>query len=215
MSEVISKAIPLLDELKYLGIHDERVLNVMGNIPRELFLPPTLTHKAWQNTALPIGQGQTLSQPYTVARMTQTLLAHCPVPVAEAKVLEIGTGSGYQTAVLAQLFGQVCSVERVNTLKFQAKRRLNHLDCHNVKLRYGDGWEGWPGQAPFACMIVTAAPATVPDALIEQLDMGGALLIPVGATEQQLTLLQTTAHGIEQQILEDARFVPLIQGALQ
>ena len=215
MTAPIAKALPLMQELQRLGISDTQVLDVMSQIPREVFLPPTLTHKAWENNALPIGQGQTLSQPYTVARMTELLLAHLPVPAASATVLEIGTGSGYQTTILAHLFGQICSVERINSLKFQAKRRLNHLDCHNVKLRYGDGWEGWASKGPYHAIIVTAAPKSVPEALLEQLCEGGCLLIPVGNEQQSLTLYKKENDTIQQTVIEKAKFVPLVPGELQ
>jgi protein-L-isoaspartate(D-aspartate) O-methyltransferase len=215
MSANIAKAKPLIQELQRLGISNTKVLDVMSQIPRELFLPPTLTHKAWENNALPIGQGQTLSQPYTVARMTELLLLHLPVPPPSATVLEIGTGSGYQTTILAHLFGQICSVERINNLKFQAKRRLNHLDCHNVKLRYGDGWAGWASKGPYHAIIVTAAPASVPEALLEQLGEGGCLLLPVGQEQQSLTLYKKEHDTIHKIVIEEAKFVPLVPGELQ
>ena len=126
------------------GIRHPDVLKVIANTPRELFLPEALQHKAYQNTALPIGQGQTISQPYIVAKMTELLLSN---PVKPNNILEIGTGSGYQSAILAQLFPQVFSVERIKSLQFQAKRRLQRLDLHNVKMKHGDGWEGWQAKA--------------------------------------------------------------------
>lgn len=149
-----------LAELIYQeGVRNQQVLTAIAATPRELFLPDALRHKAYQNTALPIGQGQTISQPYIVARMTELLLA---TPNPPSRVLEIGTGSGYQTAILAQLFNSVCSVERIKSLQFQAKRRMNQLDLHNISMKHGDGWKGWASKGPFDAIIVTAAASRVP-----------------------------------------------------
>ena len=158
---------PLIGQLIRQGIHDERVLAAMANVPREAFVDEAFAHQAWENMALPIGFGQTISQPYIVARMTEQLLIGKP-----NSVLEIGTGSGYQTAVLAQLVNHVYSVERIKTLQYQAKRRLQRLDLHNVSTRHGDGWAGWPTKAPFDAILVTAAAQVVPDALVQQLKVG-------------------------------------------
>jgi len=194
------------------GIHDERVLAAMANVPREAFVDEAFAHQAWENMALPIGFGQTISQPYIVARMTEQLLIGKP-----NSVLEIGTGSGYQTAVLAQLVNHVYSVERIKTLQYQAKRRLQRLDLHNVSTRHGDGWAGWPTKAPFDAIIVTAAAQVVPDALVQQLKVGGRLIIPVGETrgEQKLLLIEKTATQVRSEVLEAVRFVPLVHGELQ
>ena len=140
------------------GIVDKNVLEAIQKIPRHLFLDSGFEQYAYQDKAFPIGAGQTISQPYIVARMTELLLQD----KAPGKVLEIGTGSGYQTAILARLFPHVCSVERIKALQFQAKRRLQQLDLHNVSMKHGDGWQGWPSKAPFDSIIVTAAPAEVP-----------------------------------------------------
>ncbi|MFT6776765.1 MAG: protein-L-isoaspartate(D-aspartate) O-methyltransferase [Paraglaciecola sp.] len=191
------------------GISNTKVLTAIANTPRELFLPDALKHKAYQNTALPIGQGQTISQPYIVARMTELLLE------SENKaqnVLEIGTGSGYQTAVLAQLFENVYSVERIKTLQFQAKRRMNQLDLHNVKMKHGDGWLGWNSKGPYDAIIVTAAASSMPEKLYQQLNEGGRLIIPVGEENQQLHCITKRKDKLESKIIEGVRFVPLIAG---
>ena len=203
---------PLIGQLIRQGIHDERVLAAMANVPREAFVDEAFAHQAWENMALPIGFGQTISQPYIVARMTEQLLIGKP-----NSVLEIGTGSGYQTAVLAQLVNHVYSVERFKTLQYQAKRRLQRLDLHNVSTRHGDGWAGWPTKAPFDAIIVTAAAQVVPDALVQQPKVGGRLIIPVGETrgEQKLLLIEKNATQVRSEVLEAVRFVPLVHGELQ
>jgi len=200
---------PLLRQLIEQGIRDERVLAAMANVPRDAFVDEAFAHQAWENMALPIGFGQTISQPYIVARMTEQLLVNNP-----EKVLEIGTGSGYQTAVLAQLVKHVFSVERIKSLQYQARRRLQRLDLHNVSTRHGDGWGGWPTKAPFDAIIVTAAARIVPDALIHQLKEGGRLIIPVGENSQELLLIEKQGHRVTSEVLEMVRFVPLVHGEL-
>ncbi|MEZ7861873.1 MAG: protein-L-isoaspartate(D-aspartate) O-methyltransferase [Aeromonadaceae bacterium] len=202
---------PLIGQLIRQGIRDERVLAAMANVPREAFVDEAFAHQAWENMALPIGFGQTISQPYIVARMTEQLLMGSP-----NSVLEIGTGSGYQTAVLAQLVNHVYTVERIKTLQYQAKRRLQRLDLHNVSTRHGDGWAGWPTKAPFDAIIVTAAAPVVPEALVQQLKVGGRLIIPVGESrsEQQLLLIEKTSTRVRTERLEAVRFVPLVHGEL-
>lgn len=202
---------PLIGQLIRQGIRDERVLAAMANVPREAFVDEAFAHQAWENMALPIGFGQTISQPYIVARMTEQLLMGSP-----NSVLEIGTGSGYQTAVLAQLVNHVYTVERIKTLQYQAKRRLQRLDLHNVSTRHGDGWAGWPTKAPFDAIIVTAAAPVVPEALVQQLKVGGRLIIPVGESrsEQQLLLIEKGSTRIHTERLEAVRFVPLVHGEL-
>lgn len=199
----------LLMQLRQQGIRDERLLQAIEAVPRERFVDEALDHKAYENTALPIGSGQTISQPYTVARMTE-LLNLTPT----SRVLEIGTGTGYQTAILAHLVQHVCSVERIKGLQWQAKRRLKLLDLHNVSTRHGDGWQGWASRGPFDAIIVTAAPLEIPPALMEQLDDGGILVLPVG--EQTQTLKRIKRHGNEFAIdaVEAVRFVPLVKGEL-
>jgi protein-L-isoaspartate(D-aspartate) O-methyltransferase len=191
------------------GIKNVSVLNAVAATPRDLFLPDALRHKAYQNTALPIGQGQTISQPYIVARMTELLLESANAPKS---VLEIGTGSGYQTAILAQLFDKVFSVERIKNLQFQAKRRMNQLDLHNVAMKHGDGWQGWASKGPFDAIIVTAAASQIPAKLYEQLNHGGRLVIPVGEQSQQLHCITRNELEFEESIVESVRFVPLIAG---
>ena len=202
---------PLIGQLIRQGIRDERVLAAMANVPREAFVDEAFAHQAWENMALPIGFGQTISQPYIVARMTEQLLMGSP-----SSVLEIGTGSGYQTAVLAQLVNHVYTVERIKTLQYQAKRRLQRPDLHNVSTRHGDGWAGWPTKAPFDAIIVTAAAPVVPEALVQQLKVGGRLIIPVGESrsEQQLLLIEKTSTRVRTERLEAVRFVPLVHGEL-
>lgn len=216
MAVATSRSAQLLaQKLQQDGIKDAKVLAAISAIPRHLFVELVLAHKAYENTALPIGQGQTISQPYIVARMTELLLqAEEDCVWQPQKVLEIGTGSGYQTAILAQLFPQVCSVERIKSLQFQAKRRLQQLDLHNVSMKHGDGWLGWASKAPFDCIIVTAAPTQVPDALLHQLSEGGRLVIPVGAQEQVLRVYTRRQDEFPVIEVEAVRFVPLIPGEL-
>jgi len=199
----------LVARLAAEGIRNQAVLKVIEATPRHQFMPESLAHKAYENTALPIGNGQTISQPLMVATMTQLLLQHdCE------HVLEIGTGSGYQTAILAQLIGKVYSVERISSLQYQAKRRLKQLDLHNVMTRHGDGWEGWPSKAPFDGIIVTAAAREVPEKLLSQLADNGVMIIPVGTEQQTLYVIRRFGDNFEQQRIGDVRFVPLVEGAL-
>lgn len=200
----------LAQKLLVEGIKNQQVLRAIASSPRHIFVPEILAHKAYDNTALPIGQGQTISQPYIVAKMSELLLAD-GVPDS---ILEIGTGSGYQTSILAQLTPKVFTVERIKSLQWQAKRRLRTMDLHNVSMKHGDGWQGWQSKAPFQAIIVTAAPTEVPPALLEQLADGGRLIIPVGEQSQVLKLI--TRHGDEfkEQQIEAVRFVPLVPGAL-
>ena len=193
------------------GVRNMQVLQAVASTPRELFLPDALKHKAYQNTALPIGQGQTISQPYIVARMTELLLE---TELQPQSILEIGTGSGYQTAILAQLFKQVYSVERIKALQFQAKRRMNQLDLHNVAMKHGDGWQGWASKGPFDAIIVTAAASHMPMNLCSQLNDGGRLIIPVGEQTQQLHCVTRFGEEYETKIIEAVRFVPLVAGEI-
>ena len=199
----------LIQRLYEEGLSDAHVLEVIRRTPRHLFVDEALAHRAYEDTALPIGHNQTISQPYMVGRMTELLLAAGPLD----KVLEIGTGSGYQTAVLAQVVERVFSVERIQVLQERAKERLQALNLRNVVFRWGDGWEGWPALAPYNGIIVTAAAASVPQALLDQLAMGGRLVIPVGAgDEQQLMLIERQEQGFIRQVLDNVRFVPLLNG---
>ncbi|WP_455820146.1 protein-L-isoaspartate(D-aspartate) O-methyltransferase [Pseudomonas cerasi] len=199
----------LLAQLRQQGIDDERLLKAIEDVPRERFVDEAFEHKAWENTALPIGSGQTISQPYMVAKMT-SLLALTP----ESRVLEIGTGSGYQTAILAHLVEHVCSVERIKGLQWQAKRRLKQLDLHNVSTRHGDGWLGWPSRGPFDAIIVTAAPPEIPQALMSQLDEGGIMVLPVGEEQQVLQRIRRKGDEFIIDTVEAVRFVPLVKGDL-
>lgn len=199
----------LIQQLEELGITNKDVLRVISATPRHLFMPESLAHKAYENTALPIGNGQTISQPLMVATMTQLLMQHdCK------NVLEIGTGSGYQTAVLAQLIDKVFSVERIATLQYQAKRRMRQLDLHNVSMRHGDGWKGWRSKGPFDGIIVTAAASEIPQDLVDQLADGGVMIIPVGEQKesQSLVVMRRFGDSLEQQRIGDVRFVPLVKG---
>ena len=207
---VVSKRIQsLLDQLHQLGIRDERVLDALAQVPREKFIDEAFEHSAWENVALPIGMGQTISQPYMVARMTE-LLELTP----ESRVLEIGTGSGYQTAILAHLVHHVCSVERIKSLQWHARRRLKQLDLHNVSTRHGDGWQGWQARAPFDAIIVTAAPPEIPVALMSQLDEDGILVLPVGDDQQYLKRVHRRGGEFIIDTVEAVRFVPLVKGEL-
>ncbi len=204
-----TSALNLARKLYEAGIRNEPVLKAVANTPREQFLDPALGHKAYENTALPIGQGQTISQPYIVARMTEILLQNNPL-----KVLEIGTGSGYQAAILAQLVPQLCTVERIKSLQIQARQRLKRLDLHNIAFKYGDGWQGWPSKGPYDAIMVTAAASSIPEALLGQLADGGVLVIPVGEQTQQLLKVTCVAGQYNSEVIEMVRFVPLVNGEL-
>ena len=174
----------LAQKLHVEGITNPQVLQAIANSPRHIFIPEILAHKAYDNTALPIGQGQTISQPYIVAKMSELLLGK--EGDKTNSILEIGTGSGYQTSILAQITDKVYSVERIKSLQFQAKRCLRAMDLHNISMKHGDGWQGWVSKAPFDAIIVTAGAASVPQALFEQLDECGRLIIPVGGAKKNL-----------------------------
>lgn len=200
----------LLNQLIAKGISDYRVLAAIAEIPRELFVDEAMAHQAWDNTALPIGHGQTISQPYMVARMTELVMENSP-----GRVLEIGTGSGYQTAILARLVQHVYTVERIKSLQYQARRRLRNLDLHNISTKHGNGWEGWPSKGPFDAILVTAAASEVPEALTAQLADGGRLVIPVGENQQALMLIERAGSQLLSRALEPVRFVPLVNGELE
>ena len=201
----------LIQRLYEEGLSNARVLEAIRRTPRHLFVDEALAHRAYEDTALPIGHNQTISQPYMVARMSELLLAAGPLD----KVLEIGTGSGYQTAILAQVVERVFSVERIQVLQDRAKERMAQLNLRNVVFRWGDGWEGWSALAPYNGIIVTAAAAEVPQALLDQLAPNGRLVIPVGAgAEQELLLIVREEHGFSRHVLDAVRFVPLLNGPL-
>lgn len=201
----------LIQRLYEEGLSNAHVLETIRRTPRHLFVDEALAHRAYEDTALPIGNNQTISQPYMVARMSELLLAAGPLD----KVLEIGTGSGYQTAILAQLVERVFSVERIQSLQDKAKERLAQLNLRNVVFRWGDGWEGWNALGPYNGIIVTAAAANVPQALLDQLAPGGRLVIPVGAGDvQELLLIVREEQGFSRHVLDAVRFVPLLNGPL-
>ena len=199
----------LIERLREEGIRNEAVLEAMRCVPRHIFVDEALASRAYEDIALPIGAGQTISQPFIVARMTEALVNDGPL----GTVLEIGTGCGYQTAVLANLASKVYSVERVATLLGQARERLNALRLRNVRMRHGDGTEGWPEHAPYDGILVTAAPGFVPPSLLEQLAIGGRMAIPVGVQGMQKLMLFTRNHdGVEEEQLERVSFVPMMSG---
>ena len=200
----------LVQRLREKGIEDLSVLDVMRRTPRHLFVDEALSSRAYEDTALPIGYSQTISQPYIVARMSEELIRG-QIP---HKVLEVGTGSGYQTAVLAQLVDEVYTVERIDALVKTARLRLRELGLSNVRMKHSDGSWGWAQQAPFDAILVTAAPPEIPPALLEQLADGGRLVIPVGGGRSQ-TLAVVTRRGTicEREDLEEVNFVPLLGGA--
>jgi len=199
----------MLTRLREQGIKDEVVLAAMNAVARHIFVDEALASRAYEDVSLPIGFGQTISQPYIVARMSEVLRAGAPLQ----KVLEIGTGCGYQTAVLSYLAQEVYSVERINPLLAKARGHLRELRLRNIKLKHADGGFGLPEIAPFDGIIVTAGATHVPPELLNQLAVGGRLIIPVGATEQMLTLIERLPGEYRQTQLEAVKFVPLLAGA--
>ena len=209
MSEAAPKVLRLLMELRGLGVSDARVLGALARVPREVFVPAAFKDQAYENVALPIGHGQTISQPLVVALMTEAL------EVGERhKVLEIGTGSGYQTAVLARLCRRVFSIERHRALLKEAEKRFAELRLHNVTSRFGDGTKGWPEQAPFDRIIVTAAAPELPGKLLGSLAEGGILVAPVGEErrDQRLIRIRRKDGSSVTEELGPVRFVPLVEG---
>jgi protein-L-isoaspartate(D-aspartate) O-methyltransferase len=195
------------DQIERRGVRDPVVLDAMMRVPRHLFVPEELRGRAYEDAPLPIGQGQTISQPYIVAFMTEAIR-----PQPTDRVLEIGTGSGYQAAVLALVAREVISIEILPKLGESARARLRELGYGNVTVRIGDGYAGCPEEAPFDAIIVTAAPKEMPELLLEQLKVGGRLVIPVGAEEQHLLRLTRTDEGFEREDLLPVRFVPMTGG---
>lgn len=199
----------LVRRLRDKGVSDTRVLELIRSTPRHLFVDEALASRAYEDTALPIGLGQTISQPYVVARMTEVLLADGPL----ARVLEVGTGSGYQTAILAQLIPEVYTVERLEPLVSRARGVLRKLGLRNVKFRHSDGSWGLANNGPFHGILVTAAPEDVPAPLLEQLALDGRMVIPVGPPgRQDLMVIRRRADHYEQEVLETVSFVPLLGG---
>jgi protein-L-isoaspartate(D-aspartate) O-methyltransferase len=194
------------------GIRDPRVLAVMATEPRHLFLDEALAHRAYEDTALPIGHGQTLSQPWIVARMTELVVQESPL-----RVLEVGTGSGYQTLVLSRLVPELWSVERINALHRRAGERLRLLQARNARLRLADGGLGWPEEAPFDVILLTACAGELPTALLEQLAEGGVLITPLSDARgrQWLTRVRRQDGAFSRERLEGVRFVPLLEGVIR
>lgn len=200
----------LVDRLRSEGIHDAVVLEAIRRVPRHLFVDEALASRAYEDSALPIGCGQTISQPYVVAKMTEALVAGRRL----GSVLEIGSGCGYQSAVLAQLVERVFSVERLGALLHQSRERLYALGIHNVRMRHGDGYEGWAEHAPYDGILVAAAALSVPSALLEQLAPDGRLVMPVAQDKgQELVLISRTRERFERRVLGRVSFVPLLGGS--
>ena len=200
----------MVDRLRDRGIESELVLDTLATVPRHLFVDEAMATRAYEDSALPIGDGQTISQPYVVARMTEVLLEQGPV----SKVLEVGTGSGYQAAILSQLVDTVYTVERIKNLLDKARHRFRALEYRNVQTRHSDGSWGWASNGPYEAIIVTAAPANVPEPLLDQLQIGGRMIVPVGnqRRQQMLTVITRTRAGFERVELSDVKFVPFLSG---
>ncbi|MFL1466092.1 protein-L-isoaspartate(D-aspartate) O-methyltransferase [Marinobacter sp. HN1S83] len=200
----------LIQRLRDAGIEDQRVLDVMAEVPRHIFLDEALSHRAYEDTSLPIGYSQTLSQPYIVARMTEILMQHAP-----SRVLELGTGSGYQTAILSRLVDEVFSVERIKPLQDRARDRLRQLGMRNVVLKHADGGMGWPDRGPFDGIMLTAAPKEIPPELRAQLADGGVVVAPVGEVNQNLVKMVRFGDSFETTEIEAVNFVPLLGGVVR
>ncbi|MGH8495022.1 MAG: protein-L-isoaspartate(D-aspartate) O-methyltransferase [Gammaproteobacteria bacterium] len=199
----------LIRRLREQGIRNAAVLERIRSVPRHIFVDEALASRAYEDTALPIGHNQTISQPFVVARMTEALIEDG----RPDSVLEIGTGCGYQTAVLAPLVGRIYSIERIAPLLSRARQRIRQLGLKNVQFRHGDGWQGWPGKAPFDGILVAAAPEDVPQTLLDQLAPNGRLVLPVGPRgRQELVRIRRTTEGFERERLGLVSFVPLVEG---
>lgn len=198
----------LIQRLMDRGIRNHAVLDLIRTTPRHEFVDEALAHRAYEDTALPIGFNQTISQPYVVARMTELAVEQG----RPDKVLEIGSGSGYQTAILAPLVGQVYAIERMKGLLERSRQRIRSLRLRNVQLRHGDGLSGWKHEAPFDVIIAAAAPDHIPPELLAQLKPGGRIVLPVGAAVQQLVVVDLTDEGPVTTVVDDVRFVPMLSG---
>ena len=198
----------LIQRLMDQGITRFEVLEAMRSVPRHLFVDEALAHRSYEDTALPIGYGQTLSQPYVVAKMSELALAQG----RPKKVLELGSGSGYQTAILASLVDEICAIERIKPLLKRARKQLRALRVRNVRLRHGDGLDGWASEAPFDLILGAAAPEHLPTQLLEQLAPGGRLILPVGGEHQQLMMVTATPEGYVEEVIEAVNFVPMVRG---
>ena len=200
----------LVARLEEKGIRNPAVLEAIRTVPRHLFIDEALSHRAYEDDALPIGSSQTISQPFIVARMTEAILKD-GVP---EKVLEVGTGSGYQAAILAAIVPRVYSVERIRALLVEAKKLFRRLKLHNIMAKHSDGTWGWPESGPYDAIVVTAAPPSVPEELLEQLAIGGRMVIPIGEghSTQELLYIKRTEDGFEKERLEYVSFVPFRSG---
>ncbi len=198
----------LIQRLMEQGITRFEVLEAIRSMPRHLFVDEALAHRSYEDTALPIGYGQTLSQPYMVAKMSELALASG----RPKRVLELGSGSGYQTAILASLVDEICAVERIKPLLDRARKQLRALKIRNVRWRHGDGLEGWASEAPFDLILGAAAPEHLPRALLDQLAPGGRLILPVGGRRQKLMMVTATDEGFLEEVVEEVNFVPMISG---
>ncbi len=198
----------LIQRLMEQGITRFEVLEAIRSMPRHMFVDEALAHRSYEDTALPIGYGQTLSQPYMVAKMSELALA----AGRPKKVLELGSGSGYQTAILASLVDEICAVERIKPLLDRARKQLRALKIRNVRWRHGDGLEGWAAEAPFDLILGAAAPEQMPEILLEQLAPGGRLILPVGGRRQQLMMVTATEEGFVEEVVEEVNFVPMVSG---
>ena len=198
----------LIQRLMDQGITQFEVLEAIRSVPRHLFVDEELAHRSYEDTALPIGYGQTLSQPYVVAKMSELALAQG----RPKKVLELGSGSGYQTAILASLVDEICAIERIKPLLERARKQLRALRVRNVRLRHGDGLEGWASEAPFDLILGAAAPEHLPTQLLEQLAPGGRLILPVGGEHQQLIMVTAAPEGYVEEVIEAVNFVPMVRG---
>ena len=198
----------LIQRLMDQGITRFEVLEAIRTVPRHLFVDEALAHRSYEDTALPIGYGQTLSQPYVVAKMSELALAQG----RPRKVLELGSGSGYQTAILASLVDEICAIERIKPLLERARKQLRALRVRNVRLRHGDGLDGWASEAPFDLILGAAAPERLPTQLLEQLAPGGRLILPVGGEQQQLMMVTATPEGYVEEVIEEVNFVPMVRG---
>ena len=198
----------LIQRLMDQGIARFEVLEAIRTVPRHLFVDEALAHRSYEDTALPIGYGQTLSQPYVVAKMSELALAQG----RPKKVLELGSGSGYQTAILASLVDEICAIERIKPLLERARKQLRALRVRNVRLRHGDGLDGWASEAPFDLILGAAAPERLPTQLLEQLAPGGRLILPVGGEQQQLMMVTATPEGYVEEVIEEVNFVPMVRG---
>jgi protein-L-isoaspartate(D-aspartate) O-methyltransferase len=202
----------MVERLRAGGVHDETVLGAMAEIPRHIFVDEALASRAYDDVALPLGHGQTISHPFTVARMCELVRAGRPL----GRVLEVGTGCGYQAAVLSKLAREVFSVERIGALLEQARVRiLRELKLRNVRMKLADGREGLPEAAPFDAIVIAAAANAPPAALVEQLAPGGRMILPLGTQKQRLCLIERSASGLIDNMLEEVHFVPLRAGTLR